>query len=75
MSICYVGGLFCSVLFLTTFFVCVWQGNFYPHTVLRNPLPRSLNILDHERYPDSVMSTRSSTTRTESLKIPTKINK
>lgn len=54
--------------------IFLWEGNFYPHTVLRNPIPKSLNILDHEYYPDSVKSTRSSTTKTESLKIPTKIN-
>lgn len=73
MSIFCVEALFCSVLFLMTFFL--WQSNFYPHTILRNSIPRSLNISDYECYLDSVTSTRSSTTRTESLKIPTKINK
>lgn len=46
-------------------------GNFYLYPVLRNSLPQSLNILDHECYSDCV-NTRSSTTGIESLKIPTK---
>lgn len=50
-------------------------GNFYLYPVLRNSLPQSLNILDHECCSDSAKNTRSSTTETESLKILTKINK